>query len=132
MSPEGQWQLKSIIVEHQKVFLPNAGDKLLFTPYLQHTIFLAEDKVICVPGLHVSHAWHKEVDEQVHELLSSGAVEPSLSPYLTPLVAVKKPYGKIHLVMDFRFLNFIMVQQALATIPNITKIFDNLHDKTLF
>ena len=132
LSPEGQRQLKSIIVEHQKVFLPNAGDKLSFTPYLQHQFFLAEDKVIRVPGLRVPHAWREEVDEQVHELFSSGAVEPSLSPYLTPLVAVKKLNKKIRLVMDFRFLNSITVQRASATIPNITEIFDNLRDKTYF
>ena len=85
-----------------------------------------------MPSLRVPHAWREEVDEQVHELLSSGAVEPSLSPYLAPLVAVKKHNGKIRLVMDFRFLNSITVQQASATIPNITEIFDNLHDKTYF
>ena len=108
LGPTSQWQLKSIIVEHQKVLLPNAGDNLSFTPYLQHKIFLAEDNVIRVPYLRVPHAWREEVDEEVHEevreSLSSGAVEPLLSPYLTtPLVAVRKPIGKICLVMDFNF-----------------------------
>ena len=64
--------------------------RISFTPYLQHKMHLAEDKVVRVPGLRIPHAWRAEVKEQVQQLIDRGVVERSLSPYLTPLVAVRK------------------------------------------
>ena len=132
LSADGQRQLQEIIKCSEKVFLPNADGKIAFTPYLQHKIPLAEDKVIRVPGLRIPHAWRSEVNKQVHELIKRGAVERSLSAYLTPLVAVKKPNGKLRLVLDFRFLNAITVGQASVLIPNVNETFDSLYGKKFF
>ena len=93
LSLAGKQELQQIIRENQKVFLPNEDGKISFTPYLQQKIHLIEGKVVCVPGLRIPHAWRAEVKEQVQQLIDGGAVERSLSPYLTPLVARENLIG---------------------------------------
>ena len=69
LSPAGKQELQQIIRENQKVFLPNEDGKISFTPYLQHKIHLAEDKVVRVTGLRIPRAWRAEVKEQVQQLV---------------------------------------------------------------
>ena len=73
-----------------KFFLPNKDGKLAFTPYLQHRINLAEDKVVPTNSLRIPHAWRQDVNSQTQELLRCGAIEKSLSPvssHVIPLTA---------------------------------------------
>lgn len=47
------------------------------------------------------------------DLLKSGIIRPSKSPYASPIVLVKKKNGELRLCVDFRELNKIMIKDKI-------------------
>ena len=52
-------------------------------------------------GPHESSAIKKELDD----LLASGLIQPSNSPWAAPVLLVKKPDGSLRFCIDYRGLN---------------------------
>jgi len=67
----------------------------------------------------------------VSELLESGIIIESTSPYNNPLVLVRKKNGKLRMCVDFRELNAI-TKREFYPIPNAQEIFDRLSGKKFF
>ena len=47
----------------------------------------------------------KEINQQLDKLLRQGIIEPSMSPWASPLVPVRKKNGKLRICVDFRAVN---------------------------
>jgi hypothetical protein len=47
----------------------------------------------------------KELQMQLEELLKKGYIRPSVSPWVAPILFVKKKDGTLRLCIDFRQLN---------------------------
>ena len=78
---------------------------------------------------------HKEeVDKQINKMLDQGIIEPSTSPWNSPVWVVPKKVDamgerKWRLVIDYRKLNEVTVGDSYP-LPNITDILDQLgHSK---
>jgi hypothetical protein len=67
----------------------------------------------------------KEIDQQIQEMLQAGVIEPSVSPWASPVLLMKKPTGKFRFCTDFRKLNKVTVRDQFP-LPNIQEIFDQL------
>lgn len=65
------------------------------------------------------------VCEEVRKMIEAGVIEPSSSPYCSPIVIVKKKDGTNRFCIDFRAINKITVFDA-ETIPNADDIFVQL------
>ena len=65
------------------------------------------------------------------QLLDSGIIERSESPYNSPLVIVKKKSGQFRLCVDFRKLNSIK-EREIYHIPDCNEIFDHLGGNPFF
>ena len=64
-------------------------------------------------------------------MLDMGIVEPSTSPYLSPVVLVKKSDQTVRFCIDFRNLNKIIVYDA-EPIPNPEEISSKLASSKYF
>ena len=68
---------------------------------------------------------------QVQQMLSSGVIRPSNSPWASPVVTVKKKDGSLRFCVDFRQLNAATMKDA-HPIPRIDDLLDALHGARWF
>ncbi|XP_073367813.1 uncharacterized protein [Aegilops tauschii subsp. strangulata] len=91
-----------------------------------HTINLAPDAapVNCRPYRY-SPLQTDEIEKQVKEMLDAGLITPSISPFVAPVLLVKKKYGTWRFCVDYRRLNAITVKNKFP-MPVIDEILDEL------
>jgi len=51
-----------------------------------------------------------ELKKQLKEMLEKGFIRPSVSPWVTPILLVKKKDGSIRLCVDYRQLNKVTIK----------------------
>jgi hypothetical protein len=73
----------------------------------------------------------KDLQMQLEEILKKGYICPSVSPWGTPILFVKKKYGTLRLCIDFRQLNKVTVKKKYP-LPRIDDLFDQLKDAKIF
>lgn len=66
-----------------------------------------------------------EIEKQVQEMLTSGVMRPSVSPYSSPIFMVKKKEGSWRMCIDYRELSKYTVKDKFP-IPVIEELFDEL------
>ena len=69
--------------------------------------------------------------DQIDEWIEHGVIEPSLSPWVSPLVPVKKKDGRTRWVTDLRELNKQTFKDSYP-LMNIQEILHSLQGATLF
>lgn len=111
------------------VLLDELSDVLSDLPGLTtlgvHQIKLTSDKPIRSKPYPLPFTLRDTVCEEVRKMLEAGVIEPSDSPYSSPIVIVKKKDGTNSFCIDFRAINKIIVFDA-ETIPNADDIFVKL------
>ena len=124
LSPAQQQQLKALFQEFSDI-ISQGEDDLGCTPLLQHTIE-TEGAPLFQPYRCQNPAIHREEMAQVQQMLSSGIIRPSNSPWASPVVMVKKKDGSLRFCADFRQLNAVTVKDA-HPVPRIDDLLDALH-----
>ncbi|XP_056022110.1 uncharacterized protein LOC130054993 [Ostrea edulis] len=77
--------------------------------------------------LHLS----QEVDKQVNEMIGKGVIEPSVSPWASPVVLVHKTNGTMRFCVEYCRLNEVTVKDAYP-LPKIDEAFDHLSGHAVF
>ena len=62
---------------------------------------------------------------QVKDLLEKGMIQPSSSPFCSPILLVQKKDGSYHMCVDYYALNRIVVKSRFL-VPYIEDLFENL------
>ena len=124
LSPTQQQHLKALFQEFSDI-ISQGEDDLGCTPLLQHTIE-TEGPQLRQPYRRQNPAVRREEMAQVQQMLSSGVIRPSNSPWASPVVMVKKKDGSLRFCVDFRQLNAARVKDA-HPIPSIDDLLDALH-----
>lgn len=75
----------------------------------------------------LSPALQKQVDVELDDMLSKGIIEPSNSPWSSPIVMIKKKSGDWRFCVDYRALNRVTVADAYP-IPFVSATLDKLRD----
>lgn len=126
--------LEQICIDFNHVFYLD-GDNLTATDALKHNIPTKIDaSPINVKSYRYPQIHKEEVDKQINKMLEQNIIEPSTSPWNSPVWVVPKKVDasgerKWRLVIDYRKLNEITIGDSFP-LPNITDILDQLgHSK---
>ena len=91
----------------------------------EHSISLTSSNPIRTKQYPLPFAMQEVVCDEVRNMLDMGIIEPSVSPYSSPVVLIKKKDGTVRFCIDFRAINKVTVFDA-ETIPNADEIFVKL------
>ena len=98
--------LKNLLTEHASTFATDSDD-LGYCDILQHDIDTGDSRPIKQsprrPPLAASAAENQILDE----MLETGVIEPSWSPWASPVCLVKKKVGAYHFCVDYRKVNAV-------------------------
>lgn len=97
------------------------------TSFLSHTINTGDVQPIKQRHYPVSPAVQAEMYAELDRMLSLGVIEPSQSPWNSPIVMVRKHCGKARLCLDSRAVNNVSVKDAYP-LPIIDGILSRLGD----
>ena len=113
LSKQQENQVKELLEEFKDVLTYIPGE----TNLIEHKINLTSDQPLRTKQYPLPFAMSQTVKEETKKMLEMGIVEPSSSPYLSPVVLVKKSDQTVRFCIDFRNLDNITVYDA-EPIPN--------------
>ena len=73
----------------------------------------------------------EELRRQLDELLRKGLIRPSVSPYGSPVIFVRKPNGEMRLCIDYRAINKLTVRNRYP-LPRVDELLDRLNGAKCF
>jgi hypothetical protein len=138
LNSEETASLVKICEECNDVFwLP--GDKLTFTTAAEHKIpapAIDPTRGINTKPYRIPEVHREEVRRQTDQMLSDGIIEPSTSPWNSPILVIPKKEDangrkKWRIVVDFRKLNEVTVGDSFP-LAAITEILDALGNSKYF
>ena len=75
---------------------------------------------------------HKsEIERLVRDMLSTGIIQPNVSPFSSPALIVKKKNGGWQFCTDYKSLNKVIVLDKFP-IPIVDELLDEIHGATIF
>lgn len=107
-------------------FKPVFGEPVKLSPVRSndHTIPLkAGVSSVSVRPYRYGHTQKDEIERQVADMLASGVIQPSTSPFSSPVLLVRKKDGSWRFCVDYRELNQATVADKYL-IPVIQELLD--------
>ncbi|KAL9952487.1 hypothetical protein ACROYT_G039751 [Oculina patagonica] len=104
LSEDQRGQFLSLVTEYADIFAKDSSD-LGKSGLLEHSIDTGDCKPVKQPPRRVPPYQREVIDQQIDELLATGRVEPSQSPWSSPVVLARKHDGTYRMCIDFRKLN---------------------------
>lgn len=92
---------------------------------VKHSIETTTSRPIRQRPYVVAQAIRPDIDRQIAEMLKSGVIKVSNSPWASPMVVVKKKDGTFRICIDFRKVNDVTVKDVFP-LPRIQEVVDRL------
>lgn len=124
-------QLQKVLEKHKEVF-EKLPEGLPPKRSVDHKIELEPGaKPPYLPIYHMSPLELEELNRQLTELIEKGYIQPSKSPYGSPVLFVPKKNGKLRFCVDYRALNKLTVKNRYP-LPRIDELLDRLQGAAYF
>lgn len=128
--PEVSEGLKDLLVEHTSTFAKDSAD-LGFCSILQYDIDTGDARPVKQSPRRPPLAATAAEDQILDEMLETGVIEPSCSPWASPVRLVKKKEGTYRFCVDYRRVNAVSKKDAFP-IPGIQDALDHLKGAKYF
>ena len=119
-----QQKLLQLLLEFADIFAVNSDD-MGRTGRIKHKIYTGDALPIRQPLRRVPPIKRKETQELLHKMLQKDVIQPSCSPWASPVVVVRKKDGSPRFCVDYRKLNKVTKKDAYP-IPRIDDTLDTL------
>ncbi|XP_018014769.1 uncharacterized protein LOC108671710, partial [Hyalella azteca] len=130
LNSDQQSQVFSMLCKFGSVF--SGGDTDIgLACVTEHNIKLTNDTPIFQRPRRFPPPIADEIERQCHELNSLDIIEPSNSPWSSPVVPVRKKDGSIRMCIDYRQLNRVTVPDKFP-VPNLADSIFGLHGTKFF
>ena len=116
-------ELQRLINEYRDVFAPQ---ELGRTNLVQHHINTGDHPPIRQRAYRVPEAQKRRIEQCIDEMLEQDIIQPSTSPWSSPVVLVRKPGGSDRFCVDFRKVNSVTKKDSYR-LPRITETLDVLN-----
>ena len=100
-------QLQALIKSKHAAFCTSASEvgRVAISFGIQHVLDTKDMDPVTQKPYKYSRAEQEFLVEELHMLLAAGLIRPSKSPWMSPVVLIKKKDGTRRLCIDFRALN---------------------------
>lgn len=127
-------RLMSICRDYTDVFTLDS-DKMTTNNFYSQKIRMTDDSPVYTKNYRLAHGQKEEINKQVNKLLENDLIEPSLSPYNSPIILVPKKSTdgskKWRLCIDYKRLNVKLIPDKFP-LPRIDVILDGLGNAKYF
>ena len=124
LNPDERSQLARVLTDFAGVFATSSDD-LGHTSLVTHQINTGSSQPIRQPTRRLPLHKRAEADTLLKDMLKKGVIEPSSSPWTSPIVLVKKKDGSTRFCVDYRKLNEVTVKDSYP-LPRIDDCLDAL------
>ncbi len=121
LSAAQKTELQHLVGQYSDVFSPRPGR----TNVLQHDVRTPPGIIVGQRPYRIPEARQHTIEEEVQEMLKLGVIEPSRSPWASPIVMVPKPDGTLRFCNDFRRLNQVSEFDGYP-MPRVDELLDRL------
>lgn len=126
MAPE----LQALLLKYGNVFEMPSG--LPPSRAFDHSIPLVPEATpIKIKPYRYPHSQKTEIESMVTEMLREGLIEPSTSPFSSPVLLVRKKDGSWRFCTDYSALNAMTIKDAYP-IPTVDELLDELYGAKYF
>ena len=130
LNEQEQGQLKELLVANAKVFALDETE-LGATGTITHTINTGSHPPIRQQPRRIHFALRDRVTQMVQDMLDNKIVQPSSSPWSSPIILVEKKDGSFRFCVDYRRLNAI-TKMDVFPLPRIDNTLDLLARSKFF
>lgn len=121
LSAAQKTELQHLVGQFLNVFSPLPGR----TAVIQHEVRTPPGVIVRQRPYRVPEARRRAIETEVQDMLRLGVIEPSRSPWSSPIVMVPKPDGTLRFCNDFRRLNEVSEFDGYP-MPRVDELLDRL------
>lgn len=124
--------LQCLIEEYRDIFPEQLPKELPPRRTVEHGIELEQGaKPPSRPPYRLNFVEQDELKKQIQQLIDGNLIRPSVSPYGSPVLFVKKKSGELRMCIDYRALNNLTVKNKYP-IPRVDDLLDQLSQAKYF
>ncbi|KYB24754.1 hypothetical protein TcasGA2_TC031587 [Tribolium castaneum] len=123
-------QLLQLVNEFRDCFARNVAE-IGATTVAEMKLTLTDDKPVIYRPYRLSHHERRIVRDIVNDLLGSGVIRESDSPYSSPILLVRKKDGQHRMCVDYRQLNSKTIKDRFP-LPRVDEHLDKLNGAKFF
>lgn len=131
LSNKEKKKLGKLLKRYNKLFMDPNPKEHSRQNKVQHPIDTGNELPIHSVPYRVSPKERDEISKQINEMITKGVIQPSRSPWSSPVVLVNKKDGTVRFCVDYRKLNAI-TKKDVYPLPRIDDALASFHDVRYF